>query len=195
APEEWRAFLVAVESDVRPVFRALLYTGSRLNEVLSLTWADVDLPGRKLTFTMRKVGGRLKTQRMSAALAEVLEALPRGTPGASVFRKADGSPWPDHEVKRRFYRAAKRAGTRQGLSVHSIRHTFASWLAIDGTPLRTIAELLGHSNVTMTFRYAHLSPAHLQEAVDRVAVVEKSGEAPLRRHLDAPQAALSSSRD
>ena len=74
-------------------------------------------------------------------------------------------------------------------------NTFASWLAIDGTPLRTIAELLGHSNVTMTFRYAHLSPAHLQEAVDRVAVVEKSGEAPLRRHLEAPQSALSSSKD
>lgn len=195
SPEEWRAFLEDVEADVKPVFRALLYTGSRLNEVLGLTWGDVDIPGRKLTFTMRKVGGRLKTQRMSGALAAVLEALPKGTPAAPVFRRTDGAPWPDHEVKRRFYRAAKKAGTRDGLSVHSIRHTFASWLAIDGTPLRTIAELLGHSNVTMTFRYAHLSPAHLQEAVERVADVEKSGEAPFRRHHESAQEALSSTRD
>lgn len=184
APEEWRSFLAAVDDDARPVFRALLYSGSRLNEVLSLTWADVDIPGRKITFTMRKVGGRLKTQRMSAALAEVLEALPRGTPAAPVFTRPDGTPWPDYLVQSRFYKAARIAETRPGLSVHSIRHTFASWLAIDGTPLRTISELLGHSSVNMTFRYAHLSPAHLQEAVEKVAVVEKSGQAPLGRHRD-----------
>jgi integrase len=193
-PEEWRAFLAAVEDDVRPVFRALLYSGSRLNEVLSLTWADVDIPGRKLTFTMRKVGGRLKAQRMSAALAEVLEALPRGTPAAPVFTRADGTPWPDHAVQARFYRAARRAKSRPGLSVHSIRHTFASWLAIEGTPLRTIAELLGHSSVAMTFRYAHLSPAHLQEAVEKVADVENSGQAPSGRHREAATAAVSDTR-
>ena len=194
APEEWRAFLEAADEDVRPVFRTLLYTGSRLNEVLSLTWADVDIPGRKLTFTMRKARGRLKSQRMSGALAEVLESLPRGTPAAPVFTRADGSPWPDHTVQARFYRAAKRAETREGLSVHSIRHTFASWLAIEGTPLRTIAELLGHSSVNMTFRYAHLSPAHLQEAVEKVPLVEKSGQAPLGRHREAAREAASDAR-
>lgn len=195
APEEWRAFLAAVEDDVRPVFRALLYSGSRLNEVLSLTWGDVDIPGRKVTFTMRKVGSRLKTQRMSRAFAEVLEALPRGTPRAHVFTRPDGAPWPDHEVKRRYYRAARRAGTRETLTIHSIRHTFASWLAIDGVPLRTIAELLGHSSVEMTFRYAHLSPAHLQEAVERIETVEKSGPAQFGRNRADAQDALSSSRD
>lgn len=178
SPEEWRALRDVLDDDVRPVFLALLYTGSRLNEVLSLTWGDVDLPGRKVTFTMRKVGGRLKSQRISSALAAVLEALPRGTPAAHVFTRADGSAWPDHDVQRRYRRAATAAGARSTLSIHSIRHTFASWLAIDGTPLRTIAELLGHSSVTMTFRYAHLSPAHLQEAVERIESVEKSGQAP-----------------
>lgn len=179
APEEWRTLRDVLDDDIRPVFQTLLYTGSRLNEVLSLTWADVDLPGRKITFTMRKVGGRLKSQRVSTALLAVLEALPRGIGAAPVFTRADGSAWPDHEVKRRYYRAAETAKTRSTLSIHSLRHTFASWLAIDGTPLRTIAELLGHSSVTMTFRYAHLSPAHLQEAVERIESVEKSGQAPL----------------
>jgi integrase len=194
APEEWRAFLAAVDDDVRPAFRALLYTGSRLNEVLSLTWGDVDIPGRKVTFTMRKVKGRLKSQRMSAALAEVLEALPRGTPAAHVFTRADGTPWPDYMVKSRFYSAATKAETRETLSVHAIRHTFASWLAIDGVPLRTIAELLGHTSVAMTFRYAHLSPAHLQEAVERIETVEKSGQAPLGRHLEASPEGVSDAR-
>lgn len=184
APDEWRAFLAAVDEEVRPVFRTLLYTGARLNEALSLTWADVDLPGRKIVFTMRKTRGRLKAQRMSGALAEVLDALPRGTPAAPVFTRKDGKAWPDHDVKRRFYRAARKAGTREALSVHSIRHTFASWLAIEGVPLRTIAELLGHSSVAMTFRYAHLSPAHLQEAVEKIETVEKSGPAQSGRNAE-----------
>ncbi len=179
SPEEWRALRDVLQDDIKPVFQTLLYTGSRLNEVLSLTWGDVDLPGRKITFTMRKVGGRLKTQRVSTALAAVLESLPRGTPAAPVFTRADGTPWPDHELQRRYRRAAAVASTRETLSIHSLRHTFASWLAIDGTPLRTIAELLGHTSVSMTFRYAHLSPAHLQEAVERIESVEKSGQAPL----------------
>lgn len=195
APEEWRALRDALDDEVRPAFRALLYTGSRLNEVLSLTWADVDIPGRKVTFTMRKVGSRLKTQRMSAALASVLEALPRGLPAAPVFKRADGTPWPDHEVKRRYYRAARKSGTRETLTIHSIRHTFASWLAIDGVPLRTIAELLGHSSVEMTFRYAHLSPAHLQEAVERIETVERSGPAQSGRNYEAASEAVSHSRD
>jgi len=66
------------------------------------------------------------------------------------------------------------AGVRKELTPHSIRHTFGSWLAIQGTPLRTIQELLGHADVRMTIRYAHLSPAHLREAVEGIEAAEKS---------------------
>lgn len=186
-PDEWRAFVAALPAEAVPTFKALLYSGSRLNEVLHLTWGDVDLPGRKMIFTMRKVGSRLKAQRISRALAEVLEKLPRGLPAARVFTRPDGKPWPDYEVKRLFYRAARTAGTRETLSCHSIRHTFASWLASAGVPLRTIAELLGHSDIKTTFRYAHLSPAHLQEAVEVVESVEKSGLGTPWRHLPTAQ--------
>ncbi len=195
APEGWRALRDALEDDLRPVFQTLLDSGSRLNEVLSLTWGDVDLPGRKITFTMRKVGGRLKSRRISSALAAVLEAPPRGIGAAPVFTRADGSPWPDHEVKRRYYRAARRAGTRSTWTMHSVRHASASWLAIDGVPLRTISELLGHSSVAMTFRYAHLSPADLQEAVERIENVGKSGPKRFGRNREAAPDAVSHSRD
>ncbi len=61
-----------------------------------------------------------------------------------------------------------------GTTPVSIRHTFASWLAIAGTPLRTIQELLGHADIRMTIRYAHLSPAHLRDAVELVGSAKNS---------------------
>lgn len=60
--------------------------------------------------------------------------------------------------------ACKRAGLRQ-VGWHVLRHTFASHLAMLGVPLKVIQELLGHSTMTITLRYAHLTPVARREAV------------------------------
>ena len=60
------------------------------------------------------------------------------------------------------------AGLRDELTLHKLRHTFASWLVMNGTPLRTVQELLGHASIITTLRYAHLSPAHLAGAVESI---------------------------
>ena len=54
---------------------------------------------------------------------------------------------------------------RQRVVFHTCRHTFASWLAIQGTPIYTIAKLMGHKSISMSERYAHLSPDHKKQAV------------------------------
>ncbi len=54
-----------------------------------------------------------------------------------------------------------------GATWHTLRHTFASRAVMAGVDIRTVQELMGHSTITMTMRYAHLSPAHLQAAVNR----------------------------
>src|SRR4030095_4030017 len=64
-------------------------------------------------------------------------------------------------------RACARLSARLGLkdlTFHDLRHDAASTLAMAGVPLRTIAEILGHRDMRMTARYAHLSPQHLREA-------------------------------
>ena len=66
----------------------------------------------------------------------------------------------------RTFRPALAAARIADFSWHDLRHTFASRLAMKGIDLRTIQELLGHRTLAMTLRYAHLSPAHKQAAVN-----------------------------
>lgn len=148
-----------------PAMKALLYTGSRLGEVLALRWEDVDWKRGVLTIRQQKTR-KSKTVPISSGLQEVLEAVPKGSGSTVVFRRGNGAAIRKHELQRAFEVAKRIAGIRSELTPHSIRHTFASWLAIAGRPLRTIQELLGHGDLRMTLRYAHLSPAHLREAVE-----------------------------
>jgi site-specific recombinase XerD len=57
---------------------------------------------------------------------------------------------------------------RQMVSFHTLRHTFASWLAIQGTPILEIKELMGHNSLAMTERYAHLIPDQKRVSVARM---------------------------
>jgi hypothetical protein len=74
-----------------------------------------------------------------------------------VFAKADGSRMTKGEAKWPLWTTCKRAGLRL-VGWHMLRHTFASHLVMRGAPLKGVQELLGHSTMEMTMRYAHLSP-------------------------------------
>lgn len=148
-----------------PVLKALLFTGSRLGEVLSLRWEDVDRKRGVITIHQQKTS-KTKSIPISSALDEVLSALPENGGSGPIFRRSCGEAIRRYDVQRAFEVAKKISGIRPELTPHSLRHTFASWLAIAGKPLRTIQELLGHGDLRMTLRYAHLSPAHLRDAVE-----------------------------
>jgi integrase len=98
---------------------------------------------------------------------EVIDRLPRpqdARPTDTIFlEKTYFSP---ENLSLCFHRACKRAKIAD-FRLHDLRHTAASWMAMRGVPIRTIADQLGH-DIRMAAKYAHLAPAHLQEAVGQL---------------------------
>ncbi|MCP5364923.1 MAG: site-specific integrase [Hyphomicrobiales bacterium] len=166
-PQEARTLASCCAGHLRPLVIFLTHTGARLGEALRLKWSEVDLNARRVMFLRTKNGeSRGVPLNDDAFLALANLAHREGhvflTPAAKPYhdtRGLGGSP-----IKRAFKTACKRAGI-EGLRVHDLRHTFASWLVMNGTPLRTVAELLGHKSLSMVHRYSHLSPDHLADAV------------------------------
>ena len=177
-PEESRALLDAC---VEPMWRLMLLTalrtGLRLGELFGLEWRDVDFDNRILSVRQSIVrgvasvpkSGKTRYIPMTAELRDALFAC-RQVSGL-VFHRGDGEPLSHHIAASAIQRACKSAGLRQ-VGWHTLRHTFASQLAAAGVPIPSIQQLLGHSTIVVTMRYAHLAPSALREAV---AVLDRLG--------------------
>lgn len=160
APEETARFLEACTTPayLRPIADLALHTGMRRSEILALRWSEVDLRRHTLTPTLTKNNER-RVIPINDTVATVLKAWPRVVGTDALFPDLNGPM-----VTRAFWRACRKAGV-PNLHLHDLRHTFASYLAMGGYNLCTIQQLLGHKDLCMTSRYAHLSADHLQQAV------------------------------
>ena len=87
-------------------------------------------------------------------------------PGPAVLALADGSAVPGYVVRDWLEAAQRRAGLHVMGSLHKLRHTFCSHLAMRGAPPKAIQELAGHESLTTTLRYMHLSPSARDQAID-----------------------------
>ncbi len=154
---------------LRPIVLLALNTGLRRSELLHLGWKDVDLTAKWLCVdgATAKNGQTRRVPLNSEALAtleawrkQASDAEPRVFPGVGGQRLK--------RVDRAWRGLQKRAGL-QGFRFHDLRHHFASRLVQSGVDLNTVRELLGHADITMVLRYAHLSPDRLATAVEKVA--------------------------
>jgi integrase len=158
--------------------------GLRCGEMVALEWKDVDLGKRQLCVRQSDWRGQVTapkngrvryvpmTVRLTTALVEYRHARSR-----RVLCKDDGRPLTRQSAWGRVRRAARAAGVPTG--VHILRHSFCSFLAMRGAPGRSIQELAGHQELTMTQRYMHLSPAALGEAIrllDSPQVLQSRGD-------------------
>ena len=158
-----------------PVWRAMVVvavrTGLRLGELIGLRWQDVDLKSGLLHVRQAVSRGVIGTPKSGKPrpvdlCEEAVAALRehRHLRGPFVFCNADGKMLTKGQCKWPLWMACRSAGLPD-TGWHVLRHTFASHLAIRGAPLKTIQELLGHSTIEMTMRYAHLSPGARRDAV------------------------------
>lgn len=145
--------------------------GLRCGEMIALEWIDVDLAKRQLCVqrsdwngqvTMPK-GGRLRYVPLTVRLTNALREH-RHLKSSRVLCQSDGTPFTRQQVQYRIKRASRRAQVQEG--VHVLRHSFCSHLAMRGAPARAVQELAGHSDLGMTQRYMHLSPAALESAIE-----------------------------
>ena len=161
--DEARRLLNACAADFRALVEAALLTGCRLGELTSLRVADYNPEAQTLRLAETK-GGRVRVVHLVEDAAALLDRLTTGRKGeALVFLREDGEPWEKSQQHRRMAEACATAKISPAATFHTLRHTFASWLALAGVPLPMIAEALGHSDARMAQRYAHLQPAHVGE--------------------------------
>ncbi len=167
--EESHRLIGACEGVLREVVICALTTGMRREELLGLTWPQVDLVHGLIRLEKTK-GGDPRTLPIASSVREVLErrAAERTEGVPYVFVDKNGRRYRD--LKRSFRTAMKKA-VISNFRFHDLRHTFASHLVMAGVDLATVRELLGHHDIKMTLRYAHLSPGHRRQAVDRLALV------------------------
>ena len=142
--------------------RLLLFTGCRLREILHLKWENVDLE-RGLLFLANSKTGRKTVILNSPALA-VLSGLERR---GSYVVPGDDPEKPRADLKRPWEAVVGRAGL-DGVRLHDLRHTYASFGAGGGLGLPIIGKLLGHTQAITTARYAHLDADPLRRASENI---------------------------
>jgi integrase len=166
AEDEWRAMIIVA-----------LRTGLRHGELIGLRWIDVDLGAGRLVIRQAVSEGVIGTPKNGRTrevplCKQALDALrDRPRNGQYVFCAPDGSMLTHAQTRWPLKRALKNACLRH-IGWHSLRHSFASHLVMRGAPIKSVQELLGHSSIEMTMRYAHLSPDVRRDAVKLLDVRE-----------------------
>lgn len=173
---------VLLQDYTEPTWNAMvrfaLRTGMRPSELTTLEWSDVDVRARVITVRASRwrehVGSpknnRIRRLPLTVDARVAIDAVVRR--GDLVFCNDDGTPLTDSMREKALTRICKRVGIRI-VSWYTFRHTFASTLAAEGVPLPVVKELMGHSSITTTMRYTHVTSGALHDAVATLERAEK----------------------
>jgi site-specific recombinase XerD len=152
----------------RAIIAVLLFCGLRRQELVNLKLSDIDLRSRWLKVRRGK-GGKGRSIPLAPEAAEAIKDWLEFRPEVDheyLLTGLGGRRLGKNGLVSAFRRVAKCAGVdRRGVSLHTLRHTFASLLLQEGADLVSIQELLGDADLSTTAIYLHMDAAHLQGAV------------------------------
>jgi integrase len=166
--DEAQLFLQASSNVWYEMGLTALHTGLRLGELIGLRWEDIDYKQNLLTvrraIVRNKVGtpknGKTRIIPLSAPLARMFKS--RQSRGY-VFTSRPGLPLSTNNCSLNISKICDKAKLER-FGWHTLRHT-ATQLASNNVPIISIKELMGHSDIKTTMRYAHLIPSTLREAI------------------------------
>jgi len=164
--EERKALLDACKTQGAVLYTVVvmaLSTGARKNEIMSLRWKDVDLKKGAIILHDTKNGERRTIPLQGHALALVKD-LTRHLHTDMLFPSRRHPKTRPIELQKLWEQAIKDAGI-EDFRFHDLRHSAASYLAMNGASIAEIAAVLGHKTLEMVKRYAHLSEAHTSKIV------------------------------
>ena len=167
SPAEARELLAALEKrsvGAHDLALLSLFTGLRAGECTALTWADIDFDAGTIfvkdtkktvnrhAYITAEVETMLRQRKLNAPDSDMVFPGERGGEQSCAY----GKPFQQMVEAIGFNNGVD--DPRQKVVFHTLRHTYASWLVQRGHPLYTVSQLMGHRNIAMTERYAHLAP-------------------------------------
>lgn len=162
----------------------LLSTGARRGEAFTATWDNIDIPNKVWRISANNSKSKkVRAVPLNETAIQVLETVPRVEGSPYVFTSARSKSGQFNDIKKSWTRIRERAGLPD-LRLHDLRHQYASLLVNGGRSLYEVQAILGHSDPTITMRYAHLSASSLQEAAETAA--QRIGNALPQKSPDVP---------
>ena len=169
--EQEQRLLLASPPYLRDMILFAINTGLRTSDIFNLEWREVDIEQRRLKKIVKKNQRPLSLPLNDTAFG-IVEARRGIQHGPYVFyNPMTGDKFKD--VKGAIAAAVKRAGLGK-ITWHTFRHTFALRLTREGVDIVTVKELLGHSNISTTMRYAHSNDEAKRQAVQRLKSSDKT---------------------
>ena len=169
--EELKVLLPACKESRNPYLYFIvvlaLSTGMRRGEILGLRWEDLDFEKKLIVLTKTKNGSIRYVPMVDASFRILKNIYDNETildPSHNIFPSLNPERYID--IRSAWHAALNRAEIKN-FTFHDLRHSCASFLAMSGATQRDIAEILGHRDLRMTYRYTHLSQSHLSETLQR----------------------------
>lgn len=142
-------------------------TGLRRGSLVALRWQDIDFEDEYVyawADAAKRDGHTVPLFEDARAVLDAIGPEDRGL----VLTRADGTAVPPSTFSKQFARFRERTGLDAEVTLHTCRHTFASWLVQEGVPLYKVSHWLGHSSIEVTEQYAHLAPTQSDDTAEEV---------------------------
>ncbi len=168
---DFQILLTATDSkDLRDLFIFGINTGLREMELITLRWSQIDFKNRLVILDNRNHLTKSKKIRNVPLNLKALQVVTE----RQINEKSDfvftynSEPIKQQFISHKFKKIIIKSGLNHKLNVHSLRHTFASWLVQSGVSIYSIQKLLGHSDLRITSIYSHLRSEDLMDSVNKL---------------------------